>query len=360
MMGRRENAMRPSLRFAAMNALLVATAAAIWFGGVWPALAFVLTILLVTVGDEAAGDELAIFDASAVTFYTVMLRATLPLLALVAGLGIARVTGVLGPAGWGEIVPTLLAMGLMAGAAGTNVAHELIHRPETSRDWLIGRWLLAFTGDTSFAIEHVHGHHRHVGTRQDPATARRGETLHAFLIRSTCGQIASAWRFEMARLARAGMRGWSRHNRVLRGQVMTLVLVGLAGLIGGLAGIAAFALMAVQGKAYLEAVNYIEHYGLTREPCRRVAPHHAWNSHRAVSGALLYNLPRHAGHHMAATRPFWALEADPGAPLLPYGYKTMILLALVPPLFRRAVDPRLADWDARLATEAERALARAA
>jgi alkane 1-monooxygenase len=321
---------------------------------------FALTVALVTIGDEATGDEVARFDPAAVTFYDTMLRATLPLLALVAGLGMARVSGLLGPVSWIEIVPTLLAMGLMAGAAGTNVAHELIHRPEESRDWLIGRWLLAFTADTGFAIEHVHGHHRHVGTAKDPATARRGETVYAFVLRSTAGQIASAWRFEAARLTRAGLATWSRHNRVLRGQVMTLALMGVAALIGGPTGILAFIVMAVQGKTYLEAVNFIEHYGLAREPGRRVLPHHSWNSHRAVSGALLYNLPRHAGHHMVATRPFWNLEADPGAPMLPVGYKTMILLALFPPLFRRVIAAPLADWDTRLASETERAQAQAA
>jgi alkane 1-monooxygenase len=350
---------RAAWRFAAMNGLLSMTAAAFLAGGFWPAVALTATVLLVTVGEETVGDETGRFDPTAVFFYDLMLRLTLPLMALLMGLAAARIGGLLGPAGWPETVAILLALGLMAGAAATNVAHELIHRPEGTLDWVIGRWLLAFTADTAFAIEHVHGHHRHIGTPADPATARRGESVYAFFVRSTVGQVRSAWRFETARLARAGQGAWSPRNRVLRGQVMTLALIAVCVAVAGWTGLAVFAAMAFQGKAWLEAVNFIEHYGLARLPGSRVAPHHSWNSHRAVSGALLYNLPRHAGHHMFATRPFWALDADTAAPVLPFGYKPMILIALVPPLFRRVIDPRLADWDIRCATPAERDAARA-
>ena len=49
-------------------------------------------------------------------------------------------------------------------------------------------------------------------------------------------------------------------------------------------------------------------------------------------------------------------DATAGAPVLPYGYETMALIALVPPLWRRIVAPLLSDWDQRLANDAERRL----
>ena len=58
-----------------------------------------------------------------------------------------------------------------------------------------------------------------------------------------------------------------------------------------------------------------------------------------VSNALFYNLPRHSNHHMFAGRRAWELTALDDAPMLPYGYKTMLLVALVPPLFRRLHRP---------------------
>ena len=137
---------------------------------------------------------------------------------------------------------------------------------------------------------------------------------------------------------------------------MTLAIGCGAWALAGWVGVGVFVLLAAQGKMYLELVNYVEHYGLMRVPGERVEPRHAWNCHHIISNAALYNLPRHSNHHMFASKPFWALEANAAAPLLPYGYKTMIVLALVPPLWRRVIDPRLRDWDARFATQAEREL----
>ena len=98
-----------------------------------------------------------------------------------------------------------VSLGMYYGAAGVNVAHELVHRTDKRRPDLVGRWLLAFTWDTGFAIEHVHGHHRNVGTEQDPATAARGEYIVAFVCRSTIGQWLAAKRYEDERLKRKGI-----------------------------------------------------------------------------------------------------------------------------------------------------------
>lgn len=347
-----------ALRFAGMNLLLVALCVAIAIGGDWPVIVFVATILLVTVGDETAGDDVTATPAAA-RFFDAMLYLTVPLMALALGLGLVSLAGALPATTPLGLVGMVLALGLFAGAAATNVAHELVHRTGDRRAWYTARALLAVTADTGFAIEHVYGHHRHVGTARDPATARRGETLYAFVARSTLGQITSAFAFERERLARHGVSPWSWHNRLLSGQILTIALFVAGWALAGLSGLALLAIVALQGKAYLEAVNYIEHYGLAREPGTRVETRHSWNSHRAISNALLYNLPRHAEHHIEAAKPFWQLEVREGAPVLPHGYKTMILLALVPPLFRAVVQPRLDVWDRELATTAERDIASA-
>jgi fatty acid desaturase len=149
---------------------------------------------------------------------------------------------------------------------------------------------------------------------------------------------------------------WSLRNRVITGQLMSLALVAGAWALGGIWGVAAFAVAGVQGKMYLELVNYIEHYGLVRAPGGRIEPRHAWNTYRRISSALLYNLPRHSHHHMFATKPFWTLEREADGPTYPHGYMSMILISLVPPLWRSKVDPLLAEWDATAASEAERAI----
>ena len=367
--------MLKTARYGTMNLLILLWIASVLAGGLWSWAVYVGTALLTTVGDEHSGDDLKVLGPGGQAFYNANLHATLPLIALGLFVTLGHVgqpvTGIIDHAAiWGvfgldhaaaraatgpwSLAGMLVAGGLFFGGAGINVSHELMHRTGNRLAWLQSRWLLAFSFDTTFAIEHIHGHHRHVCTERDPATARRGEYVLAFVLRSTCGQLVNAFAIERARLARKGLAVWSIHNLALRGQLMSLAIAAVAFVLAGWPGVAVFVILALQGKTYLELVNYVEHYGLVRAPGSRVEPRHAWNCYNVISNAVLYNLPRHSNHHMFASKPFWALEADMDAPLLPYGYKTMIVLSLVPPLWKRVVEPRVADWDKRFASDEER------
>jgi alkane 1-monooxygenase len=363
------------LHYASMNLLLVLNLWALTTGGIALWFGFVAALLISTVVDEAAGDNSEVLGRGQKRFLDLMLHLTLPLMALNAaalvllfgtgdafgvvpalrslGIDIAAVRASSGPV---TLTGALLGTGLFVGAAATNVAHELVHRLHSSYSMVTGRWLLAFSFDTTFSIEHVHGHHRLVCTPADPATARRGEYPLAFFLRSTIHGNLSAVRLEAERLKRRNLPVWSPQNRIITGQLMSLTLVAAAFALGGWWGVAAFVIAGVQGKMYLELVNFIEHYGLVRAPGGRIEPRHAWNTYRRVSSALLYNLPRHSHHHMFATKPYWTLEAEPEGPTYPYGYMSMILISLVPPLWRRTVDPLLETWDGTMASEAERAI----
>ena len=257
-----------------------------------------------------------------------------------------------------ELVGAGLVVALFYGAAGINVAHELAHRTHSAVDQAVARWMLAFTFDTTFPIEHVNGHHRHVATKRDPASARRGEYIGAFILRSTIGCFTNAFKIEANRLEALGKSSWSLSNRALRGQAMSLVYVAGYYWLAGWTGVAVFLALAANGKAYLEAVNYIEHYGLVRVPGRPVEPRHSWDCYRSISTTFLYNLTRHSDHHVHSRKPYWGNRVEAGAPLMPSGYMLMILCAFVPPLWRRIANPRLADWDAKMASEAERELVR--
>jgi hypothetical protein len=149
---------------------------------------------------------------------------------------------------------------------------------------------------------------------------------------------------------------WSLHNRMITGQLMSLTILAFAFAIGGVWAAIAFIIVAIQGKLYLELVNFIEHYGLVRVPGKGVEARHAWNTYKLISSGLLYNLPRHSHHHMYAAKPFWTLEKEPEGPTYPYGYMTMILISLVPPVWHRVVDPLLAEWDQTSASDGERAI----
>jgi alkane 1-monooxygenase len=256
-----------------------------------------------------------------------------------------------------EIVGCVLSAGTAGGVVGITVAHELIHQP-SSVDRFLGRVLLACISYLHWAIEHVAGHHRRVATRADPATARLGESLPRFLVRSIAGTYRSAWAIEAARLKRFGDRS-PLGNRVLRWSVVPVIVAAALGLALGPGASLFFFAQSLVAIVLLEIVNYIEHYGLERRQVapdvyERVSPLHSWNASHRLTNALLFNLQRHSDHHVWPRRPYFALRHHDQSPQLPLGYAGMALLAMVPPLWRRVMDPRVAAHRARLmATVAE-------
>ncbi|HEY1750426.1 MAG TPA: alkane 1-monooxygenase [Caulobacteraceae bacterium] len=258
-----------------------------------------------------------------------------------------------------EDVGLTLSMGVACGVFGFISAHEMIHSHKPGERWL-GLAMLAGMLDMPFAIAHVQGHHRRAATHEDPATARRGESLYGFVIRSVAGQVGEAWEFETRRLARNGRSALGPGNRLLGYALVEVALVVAVGLWSWRA-LAYFVADAALAIFLLEAFNYIAHYGLMRRPgpggrLEPLRPRHSWNSRRRMNNAALFNMGRHADHHRFSARPYHELEVLDGGSMLPCGYAGVLLLATIPPLFRRVMDPRvdavMADAEAaRIAAE---------
>jgi len=237
-----------------------------------------------------------------------------------------------------------LSTGLAAGVFGFLAAHELVHSRKRA-ERIYGLAMLAALLNMQFAISHVHGHHRRPATLEDPATARRGESLYAFWLRSVAGQAAEAWAFEAGRLARAGRNPLGPGNRLLIWCAIEVAIVGAVALFSWRA-LAFFIAQALLAILLLEGFNYVAHYGLVRR--RRLdgrleplSPKHSWNSARRMNNASLFNMGRHSDHHRFSARPYNELEALAGGATLPCGYAGVILIALIPPLWRRVMDPRV-------------------
>ncbi len=364
-------------RFALMTLMLLLAVAGFAAGGIWMGTALIVEGGLVVLLDGLLGDDASVLEPPRPGLLDALLFSTLPLALLMNGV-LWWMTGRgdgLGLGAWfrghtaydpfaaraatqpWHWVLAILGAALITAASATNVGHELSHRTRSPFSVLWGRWLLAFSGDASFSVEHVYGHHAKLCTLEDPASARRGETVFTFILRSTVQQWISAWQIEAARLARKGHATWGWRNLIFRGWLMSAALLGLAWSLGGPRAAAFFALVAAAAKAFLEAINFVEHYGLVRVPGSKIEPRHSWNSNAAMSGWVLYNLVRHSDHHAEGSKPFWRLRPLPEAPTLPYGYMTMLLIAGLPPLFRRLMAPRLREWDRTHANGAERALA---
>lgn len=245
-----------------------------------------------------------------------------------------------------ESIGLALTMGVVGGVA-INTAHELGHKRESVEKWL-SRVALAQTGYGHFFIEHNRGHHVRVATPEDPASARLGESFWEFLPRTVVGSLRSAWEIEGKRLDRLGVSRFSIRNDILTAWAMTVVLFAALAIIFGPVVLPYLLLQAVIGFSLLEVVNYLEHYGLLRQKkedgrYERCRAEHSWNSNNVASNVLLFHLQRHSDHHAYPTRRYQALRHVDEAPQLPTGYAGMIVLAWIPPLWRRVMDPRLLE-----------------
>ncbi len=252
-----------------------------------------------------------------------------------------------GDLSWFASLGLAVTVGCVAGIA-INTAHELGHKHPAVEQWL-AKVALAQSAYGHFFIEHNRGHHARVSTPEDPASSRLGETFWEFVPRTVLGSLRSAIHLEHERSSRLGRSFWSPRNDLLNAWAMSVVLFG--GLLAAFGWRIApwLAVQAVFGFLLLEVVNYIEHYGLLRarrpdgryERCR---PEHSWNASNLASNLVLYQLQRHSDHHAYPTRRYQVLRHFDDVPQLPTGYAGMIVVAAVPPWWRRVMDHRVVEF----------------
>ncbi|MBX2890795.1 MAG: alkane 1-monooxygenase [Saprospiraceae bacterium] len=244
-----------------------------------------------------------------------------------------------------EVAGITLSVGIIVGANGINVAHELGHRAAKGEQ-LLSKIMLLPALYQHFFIEHNRGHHKNVATDKDPASARFGEHLYAFWWRSVAGSWRSAWALERERLEKEKKSFWSWHNEMLRFSLFQSLWLAAIYYMLGWKGLAGAIAVAAIGFLLLETINYVEHYGLRRrvlatgrpEP---VSPTHSWNSDHELGRIMLYELTRHSDHHYKATRKYQILRHLDESPQLPYGYPASMLLALLPPAWFGVMNRRV-------------------
>lgn len=251
--------------------------------------------------------------------------------------------------GW-EMVGLFFGVGVITGTVGINYSHELMHQRNRLERWWADL-LLAMVLYSHFRSEHLLVHHRYVGTPRDPVTARYNEGFHRYFPRVLVQCFKSAFRAEARMLARKALPWNTLSNPFFKYWALQVGCLLLALILGGWIGVGLFLFQALIAIWQLELVNYIEHYGLTRKHLgngkyEHVQPKHSWNAAHRASNWLLINLQRHSDHHYKPDRRFPVLQTygPDEAPQLPFGYPVMTMAAMVPPLWRRVMNPKVRTW----------------
>ncbi|MEP6646836.1 MAG: alkane 1-monooxygenase [Saprospiraceae bacterium] len=247
-----------------------------------------------------------------------------------------------------ELIFSIINVGIVLGVSGINVAHELGHRKNSFDRWM-ARLLLLPVLYSHFTLEHNYGHHLNVATSEDPATARKGQPIYSFFIRSIFEGYRNAWKIEKKIIASTQRSKWK--NELILTHVIQIFLLITVFYFSGWLGLFSFAGAALIGILVLECVNYIEHYGLIRKslPSGRfeiMSEAHSWNSNHELGRIVLFELVRHSDHHYQTERKYQTLRHLEQSPQLPFGYPASIMIALIPPLWFRLMDRRLERFQA--------------
>ena len=248
---------------------------------------------------------------------------------------------------WASTLALIITTGNVLGL-GLNASHELGHKKD-----FFNRKLALFTAALGayghFSIEHNRGHHRHVATPEDPASSKLGETIYRFVLREIPGAMRRAWELESSRLELRGKSRWHYENEILQAHAFSLILYTTLVSAFGWRMLLILIPVILWGMFQLTSANYIEHYGLMRKKLDNgkyevTQPHHSWNSNHLVSNLFLFQLQRHSDHHAHPTRHYQCLRDFPQLPRLPSGYFAMFVLAYLPPLWFKVMNPKVQAW----------------
>lgn len=330
----------------------------VYLGSVWSFFPLIFSFVLIPILDGLfKGTDVNLTEEEeksklANHFFDIMLYLNVPILyALVVYYFLTVAAG--GLANY-ELAGMTMSVGLVLGSTGINVAHELGHRT-TKIEQFLSKTLLLPNLYLHFFIEHNRGHHKNVATPEDPATSRLNESVYAFWIRSVIGCYNGAWQLENERLRKEKKAIFSLRNEMLRYQIIQIIYLIAIGLTFGWTIVPFAIVVGIIGFSMLEFINYIEHYGLVRRKknsgrYENVQPIHSWNSDHYIGRIMLYELTRHSDHHFKATRKYQVLRHFDKSPQLPYGYPSSILLSMIPPIWYRVMNKRVAEHQVVLET----------
>ena len=256
-----------------------------------------------------------------------------------------------------NLAGAIISVAWMSVIAFVPPSHELYHQ----RGWLpqtVGTYSQVCYLDCARNIGHTVGHHIDVGTSKDSDTARRGAPLYSFTWRAVIASTLMSWKIESDALEKRGYGRWSIRHRLWKALLAQVIFQSVAFLIGGWIAVATCLGSMVIARFWVESFNYFQHYGIVRVEGKPVTRRHLWNHLGFFTRPIAFEITNHADHHLDSYIPYYKLKPDATAIRMPNVF-LCFLTALIPPLWHNVIIKKaLQEWDERLASADERALAR--
>ncbi|OMJ87116.1 hypothetical protein SteCoe_11266 [Stentor coeruleus] len=195
-----------------------------------------------------------------------------------------------------------------------------------------------------FYSEHLYGHHKYVSTPNDPATAKFGQTLYAYIPQTLKGSFINTWKRECKAAEKLGKSPYSLHNHFIQWLSIEAIFTFSIWCAWGWKTLGLFLFQAFLSVWMLETINYIRHYGLQRKKQANglyepVTTKHSWNAPQTLQNLILLKLQRHSDHHANAYKPYQTLLSCEDSPNLPCGYAVCVLASFFPPVWFGIVNP---------------------
>jgi alkane 1-monooxygenase len=321
----------------------------IYFGGFWVYSAFVYAFVVIPILElflpinPKNYEEDEVIARRKNKIFDLLLYLNLPIVYGILFFCLNKITTM--PVSLNETIGIILSLGVILGANGINVAHELGHR-ENLVEKILGKLLLIPSHYTHFFIEHNHGHHLHVSTPEDPSTAKYNQNLYSFWFQTVTGTYSKAWQIQKKLNTIENRSFLSFKNDMFWFTLIQISYLVLIAFIFGKMGFVVAFFAGIVGFLLLETINYIEHYGLRRNQLasgrfERVTEKHSWNSNHVLGRIILYELTRHSDHHYKSQKKYQILEYHDVSPQMPYGYPTSMVLSFFPPLWFAVMNKRI-------------------
>lgn len=220
-------------------------------------------------------------------------------------------------------------------------AHELLHRRDL-RERLMGAMLAGAVGYPALALEHPM-HHAREGNEDLAEWPRFDESVWTFAarrLRRIAAEFAATVFASTPNALTSGLR-----TQALLAVSITTATAAMFAVFAGPIGLLIYLLAAFGSALGMQIMTYLQHWALADSSWvgDRAQPL-AWEDDCQFQAWITLHISFHQRHHQTASVPFYRLGLDAASPRLPAGYILMMVICMVPPLWRWAMLSALAAW----------------